>query len=451
MKKLDLSRIVFISTCAYLIFVYGLLVGTIQIFPHAIIQKATYSVAQVYMELNTLLRVRPDHFLQPARYDGDGVTVNAVPGAGDGLILISGFFKDTNELRLIRRDGSIVARWPVSFSDIFPDASHLRTPPVTDWNIDTHGALIQPDGSVVFNFEYGGLVKLDRCGAVRWTLPLPTHHSVEPAEAGGYWVPGRRIVSEGTRSPFPPFEPPFYEDTILRISETGQVMAEISVPQILYDNGLGAILTANGERITTGMTWDAEIVHLNKIAELTSDIADDFPLFEAGDLALSIRKLNMVLVIDPDTGEVRWWRIGPWLRQHDPEFKAGGTIAVFNNNIFRTAMDSDGRTSHPSVPRVSNIIEIDPATDRYEILYGGNADQELLTIIRGKHELTPNDGLLITEFEGGRVFETDSNGNIVWEYINRYSAEEVAEITEARIYAKNYFGVTDWSCQAHTD
>ena len=114
-------------------------------------------------------------------------------------------------------------------------------------------------------------------------------------------------------------------------------------------------------------------------------------------------------------------------------------------------MDSDGRTSHPSVPRVSNIIEIDPATDRYEILYGGNADQELLTIIRGKHELTPNDGLLITEFEGGRVFETDSNGNIVWEYINRYSAEEVAEITEARIYPKNYFGVTDWSCQAHTD
>jgi hypothetical protein len=70
----------------------------------------------------------------------------------------------------------------------------------------------------------------------------------------------------------------------------------------------------------------------------------------------------------------------------------------------------------------------------------------MLSVIRGKHELTERGGLLITEFEGGRVFETDSDGRTIWQYVNRHDAEQVAEITEARIYQSDYFSVSDWSC-----
>jgi hypothetical protein len=75
----------------------------------------------------------------------------------------------------------------------------------------------------------------------------------------------------------------------------------------------------------------------------------------------------------------------------------------------------------------------------------------MLSVIRGKHELTARGGLLITEFEGGRVFETDPSGRTIWEYINRYDADEVAEITEARIYPADYFTVSDWSCGGPAD
>ncbi len=195
------------------------------------------------------------------------------------------------------------------------------------------------------------------------------------------------------------------------------------------------------------MSWDEEILHLNKIEELTSDVAGDFPIFAAGDLALSIRELNMVMVVDPVDGRVKWWQIGPWLRQHDPEFKAGGTIVVFNNNIYETAFGESHSKSHVSIPRVSNVVEIDPISRDYQIIYGNRNGQEMLTVWRGKLDLTPNGGLIITEFEGGRVFEIDLGGNVIWEYINRYNQEEVAEISEARVYPDSYFSVSDWSCQ----
>ena len=297
------------------------------------------------------------------------------------------------------------------------------------------------------NFDNCGLVKLDRCGNILWTLARESHHSVEKAEGGGFWVPGNRNHSKERDSPFPPFQTPLKEHTIMKVSEDGKVLMEISVPKLFYDNGLESLLTSTGELFRA---WHShgEIVHLNKIAELSSDIANDFPIFNTGDLALSLREYNLILVVDPDTKKIKWWRIGPWLRQHDPEFIPGGKLIVFNNNIYRTAFgENRSDVSSLSVPRVSNIMEIDPVSDEYRVIYGGVSGQEMLSIIRGKHELTVNGGLLVTESEGGRVFETDATGRIIWEYINRYDSDEVAEINEARIYPADYFRVSDWSCE----
>jgi len=152
------------------------------------------------------------------------------------------------------------------------------------------------------------------------------------------------------------------------------------------------------------------------------------------------------MVVDKNTGDLKWLKTGPWLRQHDPEFKQGGTITVFNNNIYKDSFNIGSKKSLASIPRVSNIIEIDPESDKYSIIYGNNSQQKLLSIVRGKHQITADNNILITEFEGGRVFEIDISGNIIWEYINRYSQQEVAEITEARVYPIDYFDVAKWSC-----
>ena len=50
---------------------------------------------------------------------------------------------------------------------------------------------------------------------------------------------------------------------------------------------------------------------------------------------ISLRNYNLLFVVDPDTWKVKWYQIGPWRRQHDPEFNGDGTITVFNNNTYR--------------------------------------------------------------------------------------------------------------------
>jgi hypothetical protein len=464
-NALDPSKAIFFTLVALallgLSFAVGLEAGAERNGLYRFVTETTSTISQslrlTASEAPTLMGIRPSWFVQPSRYDGDGVTVNDPGNDPEDLILLAGFFDYTNELRLIRRDGAVVARWPVSYSKLFPNAHEFfpdvdpellpnAAAPQTDWNIDTHGALALPDGSVVFNFERAGLAKLDRCGRVVWTVRRRTHHSLERAEGGGFLVPGRRTIVEGP-SPFPPFDPPFEEDTILRVSDEGRVTSEVSVPRLMYNSGLEPLLTSTNTKFGAGMRWEREIVHLNKIDELTSDMAADFPTFEAGDLALSIRGMNMVLVVDKSASRVKWWRVGPWLRQHDPEFKRGGTIVVFNNNIYAGwVFEGEDQTTPASTPRVSNIIEMDPATGRAEVIFGGRPDQELLTVVRGKVDVTPAGGLLITEQEGGRVIETDAHGRIVWEYLNRYNRDLMAEINEARLYPAAYFTVADWTC-----
>ena len=439
--KLDLSRILFLASCSAVIFLYGVATAKLEVFPYAIIVEAKNNVRDLYNDRHALLYDDPIGFLQPARHEGNGVLVNKTgeqeANAIDDLVLLSSFYDQSNELRLIQRDGTVVARWPVSYAQLFPDDGLKFRASRSDWNIDIHGSLILPDGSIVFNFEYGGMAKLDRCGNLDWTVNQVTHHSVERADDGSFWSLGRHQHRAGSVSPFPPFETPYSEDTIINVSEEGDILLELSVPKMLYDAGLEAVMTSTGGNMSQGEAWDNELVHTNKVTPLPAAIADDFLLFEAGDLAISMRKLNLVIVVDPQDGKVKWWHTGPWLRQHDPEFKAGGTIVVFNNNAYFRP---------PSAETHSQIVEIDPVTNEASVLYGNSTDQKMLTIIRGKVDVNEGGRLLITEFEAGRAFEVDKTGKVIWDYINRYDADRVAEITEARSYPSDYFTVSNWSC-----
>ena len=243
------------------------------------------------------------------------------------------------------------------------------------------------------------------------------------------------------------FTPPrIREDIIFQLDSDGKVLREISVFDIMKQNNMESILSANGQKMDKDFKLGdgGELVHLNKVAVLSARNAARFPDFDEGDLLLSMRTHNLLMVVDPNDLIVKWHQIGPWLRQHNPIFEDDGTISVFNNNGILAELDID-QAPVGTLLR-SAIMRFAPALKTVETVYGNRPGQKFGTIVRGRHETTPGGGYIISEFEGGRAFEVDRNGVLIWEYVNAYDAERVAEITGAAVYPPSYFSSTKLEC-----
>jgi Arylsulfotransferase (ASST) len=126
------------------------------------------------------------------------------------------------------------------------------------------------------------------------------------------------------------------------------------------------------------------------------------------------------------------------LRQHDPDFLPGARISVFDNR-----MDNAGG----GVFGGSRIIEVDPAAYPVNVSYQGHDGDFFYTDIMGKHQRLANGNLLITESLAGRAFEVAGNGDVVWQYINRWDEDEVAWISEATRYPLHYATFAEETCQ----
>ncbi len=387
-------------------------------------------------ELPNLRGTEPIHFLVPALYPGEGVTVNSAGAGANDLILMSGFLTDDNKVRLMRRDGTVVSEWSLRAHEIFPDPGFFRNPPMTDWNAITHGTIVTPEGDIVFSFESGGMVRLDRCGKVKWASQSITHHSPNWMENGGIVVSGGYHVSKPNREIAWPFNGPYWEDLVFKFDGDGTKVFEKAMTDLFIENDMQAWLSSTGE-FRTRVNGE---FHLNEVEELSSALAADFPMFAAGDLLISLRNRNMILVTDAEVKRIKWWKVGPWLRQHDPDFQPGGKITMFDNHSDDSPDGVHGGGSR--------IWAVDPATDTVRTLYGGQDGQPMYSPERGTHQILANGNLMITEAQQGRSFEVTPNGEIVWEYVNRYDADRVAWIHDAEVYAPSFFTVKDWSCPA---
>jgi len=180
--------------------------------------------------------------------------------------------------------------------------------------------------------------------------------------------------------------------------------------------------------------WLDDRWHLNDIEPLPPRYADSYPEFSSGDLLLSMRSLNAVMVVDPSSKKIKWWRVGAYSRQHDPDWQPDGIITVFDNQM----RDKHGVAQATETPRFSRIVGIDPENFNTEVLYDGKKDH-FYSNIRGKHQLLPNKDILITSSQQGRVLITDPDGETVFEFLNRYDEKKALLVSEAMWLPRDYF------------
>jgi len=442
-KKLnfDLSKIVFLIVLAITLLIVGGEVANRGWQPYKFYSEGKAAVKGL---LKQSAQTRPD-ILEKIRYQGDGVTHFEHENTNGGLTLIQGWFKEGLEIRLIDMTGTILHKWPLDIFKIWPDPSsiykRLKDIPATVFNTHTQGMWMLPDGSVIVNLA--GLVKFDKCGNIVWRLDRQVHHAITPNSDGTLWVlanksnleiPGRMLIPRVTYDEIRKSGDE-YQDVLLLVSEKGKILREISL--------LEAIINGDFENKLYDMSQIDKLdpTHVNDIEVVTSALASKVDGVNKGDLLVSVRQMHMLVILDKDSGVIKWHRIGPWVRQHDPDITAEGTIEIFNN---RDMYDSPGlnRNKTPG----SNIISLDPATGVTKIIYPLKGQASFYSHIMGTHQLMKNGNRLITESTAGRLFEINKEGKIVWEYIKPYDDAYASLMESAIRYSNDYLNVTDWSC-----
>lgn len=359
--------------------------------------------------------------------------------APEGLNLVSAIGpNDTLALKVVDMAGELVHAWAVDWFEIWPDATHLppESVPKTRPGTHLHGTWLLPDGDVLFNFEKHGMVRMGLCGEVVWRLPYQTHHSIFVDDDGYIWASGLRWHT----SPLPDYPAhlvPVREQTILRIDQDGRIVDEISVYDLLAENGQRAYLHMMASARTNQVSGDS--LHLNDVEVFSRSMEEGF--FEHGDVMISLRNIHSVIVFDPDTRKIKLIKTGGFVRQHDPDFLDGDTVAVFDNNHIGPARFG----------QQSRILLLDAPSGELRTWYEGSEAEPFYTHIMGKHQWLEDGHVLVTDSMNGRGFEIDRDGRIVWEYINLVDDGIVGMVEEVQRLPGRFSEVFDHAAAACGD
>lgn len=406
---LVISMLVLVGSLA---FVSGVYAGYKEIWPTDLIRDAKKTVVNL---LSGVGFHPPGALVKRAANASPGrIFISKDDPPVPGYLAIMGYDPDRRAwaIWLIDEKGQELHKWPIDYRAYDPDGA-------INGAEDPHGLFVLPDGSALINFDQGdSLVRIDPCGNPVWRREGIFHHLIDRAPDGTFWTWGAEDTPYAYHNFLVNFDP-----------ETGKTLRKISlVDDIIRKSARNASIFniyPGFEFRTFGRTppKSADIFHPNDIEVLTADKADLFPLFDAGDIMISLRNLNLVAVIDPTDYHVKWSSNGPWRFQHDPDFTSRGTITVYDNNRIGDR---------------SRIIEIDPNTMHWHEVF----DEEQFTFYSGTmgtHQHLPSDSLLVTIPDQGRVVELTAAHKRAFEFNSISSDTMNAHVANAQWLPPDYF------------
>lgn len=409
-----LARAAFLVSGAFLCFWLGVAVLQYRFFPYRFVHR-TLEIAEEVLDPGA-----NDNWYRSAPVSA-GPNPRTTGAAADGVNLISALGSDHQlVIQLTSMDGKLINRWDADWFRVWPDSVHLteKERPKQRPGTDVHGMALLRDGSIVYNYSSLGMVRLDVCGRVLWRLAYRTHHSIEVDEDGVLWVPGE-LHRDRELPGFPNLKPPFREETLLRVSQDGKILEEISVLSLLKENGLAGLLhLTTSAGLSTAVSGD--FLHANDVEPFPRNMTPG--AFRPGDVLVSIRNTGTVLVFEHQSHKIKYVTIGHTTRQHDPDFVDGDTIAVFDNN--NTGPESAGQNSR--------IVLFSPLRPEPRVYFQGPPGRRFYTDVLGKEQWLANGDLLLTSARQGWAFELDPHGQIVWEYLNLTKPGEVGLLSELR-------------------
>ncbi len=358
------------------------------------------------------------------------VTTDVPPRTCDGFTLVT--TTESSRATLLDMRGGIVHRWELPFRRAWPTPPHVRRP-VADSRVHWFRCYLYPDGGLLAVYHangdtpYGyGLARLDRDSHLLWTLSENVHHDVDVGDDGTIVTLTQKyddMAHDGSKS----IGRRQLADYLVVLSPQGKKLKEIAILEAFRASPFAPLLSVLDVPRAKGSPPNAispvnfalggfetlnvlaplphdpahgDLLHVNSVKVLHRSLAARFPLFKAGEVLISVRNLDVIAVLNVDTGRVVWAARGPWRRQHDATFLESGALLVYDN-LGSLAQ--------------SRILEYDPRTQIVNWSYPGEQSEPFQAFLRGSSQRLGNGNTLIVDPDNQRILEVTPDQQCVWE------------------------------------
>jgi hypothetical protein len=361
-------------------------------------------------------------FQPPDLDEREGVTVDKPGQTCDGFTL----FTTTLEAQatLIDMRGKVIHQWELPFRQAWPRPPHVQDP-LGDEQIHWFRCHLFPGGDLLAIYQSDsdtpsgyGLVKLDKDSGLLWKYDRRVHHDLDVDEDGTIYTLTHQLKSKALAG-LEYLPTPYVADCLVVLSPDGREVESVPVEEAFRDSAYSflmstaiaeqaipkdpAQLTSSFEAFVQPKKGD--LFHTNSVKVLTQARARQFPLFQPGQVLISLRGLHAVAVLDVRKRSVVWAALGPWRIQHDAHFLDNGHLLLFDNHGW---------------DKGCRVIEYDPVTQAIPWVYSEPGSALFHAAFRGMTQRLPNGNTLIVDPDNRRLLEVTRGKEIVWEHFCRW-------------------------------
>jgi hypothetical protein len=343
---------------------------------------------------------------QPAPSES-GVTVYDRRRALDGLNFYT--TGDVPGAVLMDMEGRVLHKWAHGYIEAWtasPDRPELRASPKGSgfWR----RAHLFENGDVIAVFDGLAIMKVDKDSRLLWVTFGGFHHDLDVMDDGTIYVLTREAHIVPSYNP----DEPILEEFVAILDSAGREISRVSILDALANSEFAPILAAAEP--------SGDILHCNTVEVLDGRLEQEIPAFRAGNVLVTVRELDLVIVVDMDAARVVWALTGSWDAPHQATVLENGHMMIFDNRGNEGA---------------SRVIEFDPLTLETVWVYKGAKPADFRSRECGSAHRLSNGNTLIVETDRGKALEVTPEGEIVWKYVNP------AQTGEHREYIASLFDV----------
>ncbi len=359
-------------------------------------------------------------FYQPEMNDKKGVTINKVNDSYNGLTFLANA-EIENDSILIDQTGKIVHEWSISPYEVFKQVENVPA----DFFITPRTFLDTDTGNVyaIFRMVHKtpnglGLVKMDKDSNVLWVHEGYIHHDVAVDKEKNRLYTLGQTVRHNADPHYPNIRPPFMDEEIRVLNpDTGEEIKRISFLELFKKSGKSEILSKISHIPQDPSLAAGDVFHANTVELVPAEADGKAPMLKMGHLLVSIRNLDLLIMVDPDREEITWASYGAWKGQHDPEIQPDGTLMLFDN---QGNLSLNGG--------ISRVLNIDMNTTGIIWEYTGTKELPMRSVYASSLHILPNNNILISDSYSGRILEVTPEKEVVWEYWSP-NRKKISDIT----------------------